>query len=96
MVDRELPAGESWAESLAQAIDDSDFVIVLMSPDYFEGRWTQAELAHALGAEKKVIPILVRPCEVTGPLKYYNSLDLTADSGYAATEKVVELVAGLK
>jgi TIR domain len=81
--DAQLSSGESWAQTLAEGIGAADRVLVLMSPEYFESRWCQAELAEAFKKGKPIIPVRVRPCRPTGPLEYLNALDLS-DPGHQA------------
>lgn len=78
-LDSSLGVGESWAEVLAKAVRDADVVVVLLSPDYFSSRWSQSELSYAFEMKKVILPVVVRDCEVTGPLTYLNHFDLTRD-----------------
>ena len=89
--DMELPAGSSLSDVLKTSIDAADIVIVLISPDYFSSKWAQAELATALSAKKRVLPILVRPGEVEGPLAYYQHLDAIHNPS-DAVERAVQFV----
>jgi hypothetical protein len=91
VLDRDLPAGESFSDVLNDAIDQVDVVVVLMSPDYFSSRWAQWELAKALSSKKRVIPILVRPGVVEGPLRYIQFLDAT-DNPLGTLDRCVEVV----
>lgn len=76
LLDLEMPMGASFTDSLVEAIRSSDCVIALMSPSYFASRWSQAEIVQSLDSGKRVIPVLVRPCEIEGPLSYLQWLDL--------------------
>ena len=60
-------------ESLAQAIDDalkaSKVKVIVMTPDYFNSKWTQQEWQYSLAKEVetgdvKLIPIMYRDCLV--------------------------------
>lgn len=61
--------GESFAEAIDEAIKASQFLLIVMSPDYFKSPWTQQEWQYALGSELetkgiRLIPILYRDCDI--------------------------------
>jgi hypothetical protein len=87
----ELPTGSSLSDALKASIDAADVVIVLMSPNYFSSRWAQAELATALFSKKRVIPILVHPVEVQGPLAFYQYIDAVPNPS-DAVERTVQVL----
>jgi hypothetical protein len=91
--DMSLQVGASFSEVLVDAIGQSDLVIAVVSPDYLASDWAQAELAAALSAHRRVLPILVRPATVEGPLQYIQFLDATSDPQRAG-EMVIPLLAG--
>ena len=66
--DMDLPPGAQFSEVLVETIGSSDHVIAVMSPDYFASSWAQGELAAALSREKRILPILIRPTRIEGPL----------------------------
>jgi len=65
-VDRdELPPGESFDQQIERAVNDSDIVIFLISPDSVaEGRYTLTELKFVrhkwLSPNNRVIPVMAR------------------------------------
>ena len=91
-----IAVGENWAKVLGQTIGAADVVVVLMSPGYFSSQWAQAELAQALVYSKRLLPVMVRPCEVDGPLAHYTWLDFQEDSPGKSIQEVVDLVKGAK
>lgn len=65
----DIAVGQSLADSLHRAVENAKYVLVVMSPDYFESQWAKQELDLALQQEfetdrTKVIPLLVRDCEI--------------------------------
>ena len=61
--ERLLP-GENWARATGDALEQSDAMIVLVSPDSASSRRVREELNYALGASNyagRVIPVVVRP-----------------------------------
>jgi hypothetical protein len=92
-LDSNLAAGANFSQVLVEAIDRSDYVVALVSPDYLASDWAQGELAAALSSRKRVLPVLVRPTVVEGPLSYIQFLDATSGTE-AALDKTVELITG--
>ncbi|MCK4394533.1 toll/interleukin-1 receptor domain-containing protein [Candidatus Bipolaricaulota bacterium] len=65
----DIAVGQSLADSLNRAVQNAKYVLVVMSPDYFASQWGKLELALALQQEfesdrTKVIPLLLRDCEI--------------------------------
>ncbi|MFC1530131.1 toll/interleukin-1 receptor domain-containing protein [Gemmatimonadota bacterium] len=65
----DIAIGDSLAESLHRAVQNARYVLVVMSPDYFASQWGKQELELALQQEfesdrTKVIPLLVRDCDI--------------------------------
>ena len=89
-----IAVGDNWSNVLRQTIGAADIVVVLMSPGYFSSQWAQAELAQALADNKRLLPVMVRPCEVDGPLAHYTWLDFHEDSLATSIREVVDLVKG--
>jgi hypothetical protein len=85
-------AGESFIAELNRAIEKSDLVLAVLSPNYFQSAWCQQETAVAAASKVPIIPVLVEPCEVQGFLQYYNWADLTSDrdSGLRALIRAAE------
>lgn len=81
--DQLIPAGDSWANSLAKAIEDAQYLLVILSPDYLNSKWTQEELNIGLLRETegkaRVIPLMVRLVELPGLLAAKTYADFTRD-----------------
>jgi hypothetical protein len=65
-----LEGGERWSEKIQDAIRNSQYVIVVLSPDSVKSEWVEREFLFASNANKKIIPLLYRQCEL--PLNYLN------------------------
>ncbi len=94
--DRELTAGESWAETLSEAIRSARVMVLLLSPDFFRSTWCQAELSEAFKWDKRILPVMVDRCMPDGPLQHIQWLDLTGavEEQDKAVERLLALVAG--
>lgn len=62
--DREIMAGEDWDKVIKEAIKQSDFVLLLLSPDFMASNYIWAtELPTAEAHKTEVIPLFIRPCD---------------------------------
>ena len=60
--DREIMPGDNWAEKVAQALQESNAMVVLLTPDALQSKWVLHEIEYALGAEgysQRLIPVAV-------------------------------------
>ena len=65
----QLLPGDSLIERLREAIDNVDFLAVVLSPDAVKSRWVQKEVDVAMnqeikGRKVKVVPLMYRTCEL--------------------------------
>lgn len=58
-----LGGGARWIRDIQQAITDSKYVIVVLSPDSVISEYVEDEYSFAKRQQKKIIPLLYRPCE---------------------------------
>jgi hypothetical protein len=68
--DREIGAGAEWAEEIAQAMEQADIVLLLVSPNFMASNYIhEVELKRALERHKQrlvhVLPIILRPTELS-------------------------------
>lgn len=76
----EIKVGDSLIEKIRAGIDQMDFLIAVLSPDSVASPWVARELDIAMnqeieGRRVKVLPLLLRTCEMPGFLmgkKYAN------------------------
>lgn len=85
-----IAIGQPLADSLHRAVENATYVLVVMSPDYFESQWGTQELHLALQQEfasdrTKVIPLLVRDCEIPPLLKSKVYADFRATEAFEQT-----------
>ncbi len=58
-LDERINYGEEWPSAVQAALDQSDAVIVLMTPRAEKSLWVQNELARALRKSKRLFPVLL-------------------------------------
>jgi hypothetical protein len=64
--DTEILPGENWAAKLAEALQESDAMVVLLTPDSLRSPNVSYEVGYALGQENykgRLIPVIAAPSE---------------------------------
>ena len=65
-----LGGGSRWGAEIENSIKNSQFVIVVLSPESIESEWVERETLLAGKLKRKIIPLLYRTSEI--PLIYLN------------------------
>lgn len=66
----EILPGDNWAKKVGQALEESDLMVVLVTPHAFESEWLKEETQYALTAEQykgRLIPVFLGPQSETSP-----------------------------
>lgn len=104
----DIEGGENVVKKLGHALNDSRFVAVVMSPEFFRSDWTALEWTDVVagdpaGRNGKLIPILLRDVSLDGkeritfpaPFKALHRYDFRKTNGYEREfEKVLRKVRG--
>jgi hypothetical protein len=56
----EILPGDNWAKKVGQALEESDLMVVLVTPQAFESEWLKEEIQYALTAGRykgRLIPV---------------------------------------
>ncbi len=61
--DGKLTPGLEWEKAIDNYLSNADIVLYLASRDSLDSKQCNEELAAALESEKRVIPIILRPCD---------------------------------
>jgi hypothetical protein len=93
--DEEIRPGSNWAEGIAEALNRSQAIVMLISPDFIKSDWAQKEIEYALSGEKfnrRVIPVLLKPtAQFPWILDRLNVIDASGDFDKAARQIVKAL-----
>jgi len=65
-----LSGGARWRIEIEKALQNSQFIIVVLSPDSVVSEWVEREFLFASNLNLKIIPLLYRSCKL--PLNYVN------------------------
>jgi len=94
----EIRVGDSLIRKISSGIYEMDFLGAVLSPDSVQSRWVQEELEQALHiqiseAYVKVLPILLRDCEMPGFLLDKVYADFRDENNYqVALERLLESI----
>ena len=73
--DLNLLLGDNWAAEVARALEESDAMVVLLTPDAINSPWVRREMEYALGAKRysnRLIPVAIgnRDCIPTNDIPW--------------------------
>lgn len=73
----DLRGGDDWVKKIPAAIKDSDFFVIVLTPNAIQSEWVQKEYTQALNLHKKIIPLMFEACEVPFALNTINFVNFT-------------------
>ena len=65
-----IAGGDRWRSEIENALRNSQYVLVVLSPDSINSEWVEREFLFSSNLKRKIIPLMYRPCEL--PLNYVN------------------------
>lgn len=65
-----LEVGTRWGKEIQTAIQQSQFFLVVLSPNSIESEWVEKEFLYANSLKQKIIPLLIAPCNL--PMWFIN------------------------
>ena len=95
-----ISPGESIAEKINKALESARFFLILLSPAAIDADWTTAERNAALlsdpaGRLGRVIPLIVKDCNIPPLMRIRKWVDLRRDSDFdKKMDRVASLIAG--
>jgi len=60
----DIELGENWDNAIEEALEKSETIMIIISPTSVESQNVQDEVSIAISTKKKMVPILIRPCEL--------------------------------
>jgi|CXWK01.1.fsa_nt_gi hypothetical protein len=79
----DIAPGAHWDATVEQALRASDRVVLILSPASAQSSNVMDEVSFAIDEGKRVLPVLVQPCEVPMRLRRLQFIDFTADRAAA-------------
>lgn len=90
----DLKGGDDWVKFIPSAIQASKYFVVLLSPDAVQSEWVAKEYSYALRLRKKVVPAMIRPCDVPFALNTINYVDFVHEDYDIAINKLLRALGG--
>ncbi len=92
-----MAPGEQWRQVILDNLRSSTWVICLASRAACESQWVMQEMGVAIGANKKLIPIVwdVSPHELPGWMREYQAVNLggaNQEEARAAIDRISETI----
>ena len=88
--DGALFPGENWALGVGKALNDSEAMVVLLSPQAMKSEWVRKDIEFALGAQQyqgRLIPVIVKPtADIPWILRKFPLVRLNKGLGEASRE----------
>lgn len=76
----DIPTGANWDRTIEKALDESNYLLLILSPTSVNSDEVQCEWREALDDKKTVVPILYQPCEIPYRLNTIQYIDFTSRS----------------
>ncbi len=76
----DIPTGANWDRTIEKALDESNRLLLILSPSSTNSDEVQCEWREALDDKKVVVPILYQPCEIPYRLNTIQYIDFTSRS----------------
>lgn len=71
-----LEGGSRWNQEIEDAIGASQYFIVVLSPYSIVSTWVKEEILYARGLERKIVPLLYKPCVIPLGLNTLNYINV--------------------
>ena len=65
-----LEVGTRWGREIQDAIDASQYFLVVLSPESAKSQWVEKEFMYADSLKLKIIPLIYQPCKI--PMWFIN------------------------
>jgi hypothetical protein len=90
----DLQGGDDWVRFIPAAIEASQYFVVLLSPDSIQSEWVAKEYSYALRLRKKIVPGMIKQCDVPFALNTINYVDFINDDYATAVNKLLVAIGG--
>jgi hypothetical protein len=78
-----IKLGENWDNAIEEALEKSNTFLLLISPTSIASQNVQDEVSIAINTEKRLVPILIKKCDLPMRWQRRHYADLTEDSDKA-------------
>src|SRR5262249_14228661 len=75
--DFEVETGERFSQEIQQAIDECAAFVVVLTPASVASEWVRREISRAVRKDKRILPLLLSPCDTPIELERMQQEDVT-------------------
>ena len=87
-----LEGGSRWGIEIQNAVQNSDYVIVVLSPDAIASEWVEREYLLSNNLKKRLLPIMYRKCELPLSFLNVNYIDVQGENYSRNFEKITRFL----
>lgn len=87
-----LKGGQDWQKEIERAIKQCDFFLVALTPDAIASEWVGNEITYASQAQKTIIPLHLKKCDLPIGLIKKQYIDFEKQSQKAALKQLLGLL----
>jgi len=74
-----IPPGARWDQAVEEALEQSERLIVILSPRSVASQNVMDEVSYAIDEKKEILPVLIERCKVPLRLRRFQFIDFTDD-----------------
>jgi hypothetical protein len=91
----DIPTGSRWDDEVEKALHECSIFMIILTPASIASENVKDEIGFAIDHGKRILPILLEPCEVPLRLRRFQYVDFTAKSFEEGFESAKELLGTL-
>ena len=85
-----IPKGGQWQERMEKGLEETDLMILVVSPDAMKSDWVRREWKTFLKNNKRVLPVEYRECKVPSAIKALQRTKTDGAGWYYRLLKAIE------
>ena len=88
----DIPAGARWDDEVQKALAECGIFLVVLTPEAIESENVKDEIGYAIDSRKRILPVLLKPCNIPFRLRRFHYVDFTMldyDLGIETAEKLL-------
>ena len=87
-----LKGGQDWQKELELGIKQCDFFLVILTPEAVDSEWVGNEITYATLAQKTVIPLCLKNCDIPIGLIKKHYIDFERQTQKSAIEELLSIL----
>jgi hypothetical protein len=87
-----LKGGHDWQKEIERGIKQCDFFLIALTPDANASEWVGNEITYAALAQKHIIPLHLKKCEIPIGLIKKQYIDFETRTAESAMKELLEIL----